>query len=464
MELIRDTLSICPECLRVINARVIKEGSVYLEKECEVHGRFRIKHNWDKKEIYQRIIGLISQEKSQADGLVLNLTSNCNMNCPFCYAHANEMLSKDLEIHKIEELLKKYNGRMVYLSGGEPTVSKNLISIIKMIKKKGYQVGLFSNGKKLRDRSYVRDLKQAGLDFVILQFDTFNDENYIFLRGEPLQMIKLKAIENLRMYKIPIYLFVMLLKEKNMKEIGNLINFISKRKDYIKIINFNPVWETGRRAPHGEITTSMILQEVESQTGIKTEEFLDCTEFAYYFFFILNRLRGRNYVVQPRCELRCYIISGSDKIIPLTRIIEIKKINFMLKKMVYKGTSRAKILSSFMLYLPFFYLLFWKKFLCNKNFRRLFKNFIINSLTNIFKLSLFHISPFTSIIIGTFQTAENLDFDMLKDCNLYSDFFPESNVIFSACVRQILFNAVFSNKRVNINELVKFYQEKVIFK
>jgi len=462
MKLISETLSICPECLKIIKANVIKGDSlVYLEKECNIHGKFKVKHNWDKEKVYNKIMNLLDYKGSVADGLIINITYKCNMNCPFCFAHANEKVSKDIKENEIEELMKDYPGNIIYLSGGEPTVVKNLYSIIKLVKRKRYKLGLFTNGKKLKNKYFVKNLKEKGVDFVILQFDTLKDENYVFLRGEPLFKIKLKALENLKKYNIPIYLFAMLVKEKNINEVGELINFVSENRDFIKIINFNPVWRIGRREPHEEITTSDILESVKNKTGIKTEDFLDCTEFAYYFFFIMSKLQGKGYSIQPKCELRCYVFFDSGKKIPLTKIIYIKKMAYIFKRISQKGFSRKMLFISILSYLPFFSFQLIKSFLTKKLFRKLLKVFIVNLKKNINNISLFNLLPFTSIIIGTFQTAENLDFNMVKNCNLYSDLLPEGNFVFSACVRQILFNKVFKNKDIDIYRLLKSYQKVV---
>jgi uncharacterized radical SAM superfamily Fe-S cluster-containing enzyme len=461
MELIKYTLSLCPECLQIIKAKIINiDGVITMEKECHLHGVFRSKHIWDSEQVYRRMAGLPNRIPKAANGLVLNLNTNCNINCSFCYIRANEVENRVLKIEQIKKILSDFQGDLIYLSGGEPTVSENLISTIKWIKKKGYKVGLFTNGKKLCDKSYVITLKKAGINFVILQFDSLNDKNYEFIRGEPLLRLKLQAIENLRSCKIPIYLFVMLIGEKNISEIGNLINFVLQKRDYVKIINFNPVWEIGRLASHKEITTSMILHSIELQTGITTYDFLDSTEFSYYLFDVLRKLSGKNLNLQPLCELRCYVIFEGNKIVPLSRFIDVKKINIILKEITKTGISKTETLKSCIAYLPSFSKLLWKSFLSNRHFRNLLKLFIKNILGNFFRISLLQLSPFASIIIGTFQTAQNLDFDTIKTCNLYSDY-PNDKYTFSACVRQILIDKMYKkdNLDLDIDKLVDSYKK-----
>ncbi len=449
MVTLKNTLSVCPVCLKVISAKTIEQGDVFIEKKCAEHGDFRHKHIWDKKDIYTRLTGFRKLPTLQNPGLVINLTTDCNMSCPFCFAHANETEARELTPKEIDSFLSDYEGSLVYISGGEPTTSTHLLSLIKRLKSRKYTVGLFTNGKKLQDYSYVSALKKAGVDFIILQFDSLKDRTYEFLRGEPMAEVKTKVIENMSKHKIPVYLFVMLTKEKNFCEISDLIH-LTRRYSFARIINFNPVWETGRRPPHNPVTSSEILREISAQTGIETEDFLSCTEFAYLFHYLLSRISKKiTHIMQPLCELRCYVLWDNPRPIPLSKILNIRKINRLLNSVA--GLQNRKPGTYLLRYYSLSLLLaeFSASFCGNRNFRKLALSFIKMMLLKKTGISFLKDTPLTSIIIGTFQTAENLDFDMLNSCNLYSDFIPESAQTYSACVRQIIFNHTLSGNSLS---------------
>lgn len=457
MEIIRYTLSLCPRCLRVIKAKVINDsGIVKIHKECELHGQFISGHIWDSPQVYLRMINLCDRDTESSNGLVLNLNSNCNLHCAFCYARANEKENKYLSSKEIKRIISNYCGEIIYLSGGEPTLNTNLVSIIKFIADSGFKVGLFTNGKKLSDRNYVEDLKKAGVSFVILQFDTMDDEKYNLIRGERLLQQKLQAVDNLISCKIPIYLFSMLPKEDSLKEIKNLLNFAAEKKDFIKIINFNPVWEIGRLGEYQKIEISTILRYFDAEFGINAEEFLESTEFAYYFFICLNMLKKKNSNIQSCCELRCYVLFKDGNPLPISRILDIKKVNIILKK-ISKTAGYCCAVRHLAVSLPALCLSIFKSFICNANFRYLVKIILKNYFTNIFNASIFKIFPFTSIIVGSFQTADDLDFDTLKACNLYSDY-PDTQHFFSACIRQILLDYKLKSVGIDINKLIVSYK------
>lgn len=450
------TLSVCPRCLRTVEAAVVNDnGTVMIEKICPRHGVFKTVHIWDSERVYRGLSEIFEgQQARAANGLVLNVTNNCNLHCSFCFARANERTANSLSRDAIERILARHRGGIVYFSGGEPTVHRGLLADMRLVKERGRSIGLFSNGKKLQQLSYVNQLRDAGVDFVILQFDSLCDEHYIFMRGEALVQQKMRALDNLRSVRIPVYLFVMLLEGRNITEIASLIRFVSAKSDFIKIINFNPVWDIGRVGAHQKIATSKILSAIESQTGLTTGDFLDSTAFSFYLFEALGKLSKKSLNLQPACELRCYVMFRRGRPVPLTKIVDIKRLNFYLMKIV-KGSGAER--TSRLLLLPVFFL---EAFIANGNFRFLLRLILKNLVRNLLGISLLRLSPFVSIIVGTFQTAENLDFNSVKTCNLYADY-PQGEFVFSACIRQILMDGIDGAEGADMQDLLSSYRKYV---
>lgn len=100
----------------------------------------------------------------------------CNLRCPFC--HNSELLDYNVSPLMSEEelfvFLKKRQGLLdaVCISGGEPTLQKDLPFFIEKIKKLGYLVKLDTNGSK---PEVLRQLINSNLlDYVAM--DIKNDE------------------------------------------------------------------------------------------------------------------------------------------------------------------------------------------------------------------------------------------------------------------------------------------------
>ena len=114
----------------------------------------------------------LSMHKIDGEGLqsfTLQLTKKCNLNCKFCGQAVSRIVKKEryeLPRGKISEVLKdakKCGALMVNLTGGEPTLRMDLISIIKEASSLGLKVNLLTNGYLLNE-SYCNKLKSAGLN------------------------------------------------------------------------------------------------------------------------------------------------------------------------------------------------------------------------------------------------------------------------------------------------------------
>jgi len=444
-----NTKSLCPKCLMIIDAKIIKkDNKVYISKVCKTHGHFKALHPWGNLLHYETMKRLFNDRlpKARPDGLVININSRCNQNCPFCFAQANEYEIKEPSIGEIKEKISGFQGSTIYLSGGEPTLRRDILSIIQEIKKLDYKVYLFTNGKKLADIEFTHALKKSGIDLIILQFETFDEDQCVTLRGERLVATKLKAIENLKQVKIPLYLFAMLVKDVNIDQIEKLIRFTAQNSKFIKLLNFNPVWDLGRVAEHKTMNASDIFAEVEKNSTLTTEDFIEGAIFSCYIFEIYRKLVEKGGNKHPWCEMRCYMIQTKKGLITLRQLVDIKKFNFYLKKISGKLDKNINFKKSrFLFSLPYHFLI--KELLFKKEFKRFVFKIISYFFNSIFKgefPNFMHLEIF-SIIIGTFHTAFNIDLSLVNTCNLYSDFPGGENR--SSCLRQIFITEQFKTTK-----------------
>jgi MoaA/NifB/PqqE/SkfB family radical SAM enzyme len=113
----------------------------------------------------------------------LNLTTACQNNCLFCDFKYPPL--KNAKFYKINysALLKNkaIKNCIVSLGGGEPTLNKKLIAIVKDLKSKGNYVELISNGQKLADVNYLRNLITAGIDRFCISLHNINPTQHDLL-------------------------------------------------------------------------------------------------------------------------------------------------------------------------------------------------------------------------------------------------------------------------------------------
>ena len=236
----KKTQSICPECGKIIEANIFaKDGKVYMEKTCPEHGYFSDvywsdvdlylkaeKYAYDGVGVHNAMDRTIGDDPDDTVHIVidgqrvdmlsctalanLDLTNRCNMNCPICFANANDAgyvyePTFD-EVHDMMVALrseKPIKCTAIQFAGGEPTVYPRFVDVVRDAHELGFaQTMVATNGIKFaKDYQFLKDSKLAGLNTIYLQFDGLTDDVYLRSRGRKMMHIKMGVIENCRKLK-----------------------------------------------------------------------------------------------------------------------------------------------------------------------------------------------------------------------------------------------------------------------
>ncbi|MGA2572938.1 MAG: radical SAM protein [Candidatus Methanomethylicaceae archaeon] len=299
-EVIGETKSLCPICLSVIDAyRTVEDNNVYLVKECPEHGLFKVVVWHDAKyykeveryshpkveptyiketsyEEYPKIWDPSLQQQSTCLAVV-EVTSGCNLKCPYCFASAGGKAQVDESYDNLRRMFASVAAQVkkptvVQISGGEPTVRDDLPKIIAMAKEAGVDfVQLNTNGVRIgKDESYLKALKEAGVDSLYFSFDGVDKDIFIKASGVDLLDVKLKAIDNCKKYGVPMELVAKIIPGVNVNQVGKIIQFAKKNVGIIRGIHFQPLSYFGRvpsLPPKDYITIPQLLKEIEIQTN-----------------------------------------------------------------------------------------------------------------------------------------------------------------------------------------------------
>jgi 7,8-dihydro-6-hydroxymethylpterin dimethyltransferase len=275
-KIIRATHSICPKCLKIIEANIIeRDNNVFLHKTCYEHGVFEILLS-KTPQFYiplEEYYFSVMDKKYDVPEYELWPTYRCNMDCSICsWGRQNQDMTEwDPPFVKIEKFVKETTKRFFILSGGEPTCREDLVEIIKIFKKYGKIVTINSNGKKLIDIEYLKQLKESGLDRVNLQFDGFKSEFYPNFRRQDCFNFKLKVVENLRILNIQTAFNVTVANNVNEYSLSEIIDFAAKN-DFVNGINFFTICKLGeaREFPIcNYIMPDEVVDLLEKQTDFK---------------------------------------------------------------------------------------------------------------------------------------------------------------------------------------------------
>ncbi|MBS7654109.1 MAG: radical SAM protein [Candidatus Bathyarchaeia archaeon] len=367
MREIKKTKSICPECLRVLDATIFEEDNkVYIKKECPEHGFFQDVY-WSDYALYERAkafdqmgsglrnprtetrkgcpydCGICPQHKSHTVLAIIDVTNRCNLRCPVCFATAGTTgyvyePTKD----EVREMLINLRSNepvpatALQFSGGEPTIREDLPELVKMAKDLGFNhVEVNTNGLRMAsDLEFCKALEKAGVSTIYLQFDGVTPDIYKFTRGIDLLEVKNKVIENCRKAGIDsIVLVCTLIRGVNDSQVGDIIRFAIRNFDVVRCVNFQPVSLCGR-IPVQErmkmrITIPDWMKLVEEQTEgqIKVSDFYPVPTVVP-ISRVVGALKNKRYVeftAHPHCGMATYIFMEDGKMVPITRYADVDK-------------------------------------------------------------------------------------------------------------------------------------------
>jgi cyclic pyranopterin phosphate synthase len=180
--------------------------------------------------------------------LRLSVTDVCNFRCNYCLPDGyckddTEELLTLPEIQKIVSAFALAGTRKIRITGGEPTLRKDLADIIKICKQTpGIEtVALTTNGYRLTHQidSYI----DAGLDALNISMDSLRPETFHLITGHD----KLKEIQNAMQMAFDrgftkVKLNAVLLKQYNLNELQSFLDYLKTTPITLRFIE---VMQTG---------------------------------------------------------------------------------------------------------------------------------------------------------------------------------------------------------------------------
>lgn len=299
------TISLCPECLKRIDAKIVFEDSnVYMLKRCPEHGNSKVLIA-DDIEYYKNIrnynkpsetpytfntkthygcpydCGLCPDHEQHSCLTVIEITDRCNLSCPTCYAGSSPTYGRHRTLEEVKKMLdtiviNEKEPDVVQISGGEPTLHPQFFEILDYAKTLPIKhLMLNTNGIEIaKDFEFAKRLKSYAPDFEIyLQFDSFKEEALMSLRGANLKKIREKALQHLNELNLSTTLVVTLQKGLNDDEIGSIIDFALKQK-CVRGVTLQPTQIAGRLENFNEQTDRITLTEVRRKVLEQSEHFL----------------------------------------------------------------------------------------------------------------------------------------------------------------------------------------------
>jgi His-Xaa-Ser system radical SAM maturase HxsC len=168
--------------------------------------------------------------------LNLDIETKCNNNCLMCIApkldfeitfdHIKNMIDKNKEINEI------------YLTGGEPTISKHLFKTIDYIKEKNSntKINIVTNGRMMSNTQFIEKLHEKGIQKFILEIHGDTQKLHEIITQTPKSFIQtIKGIKNIVSLDLPFEIRI-LVHKLNYKELKNISRLIAEKyENYNKL-------------------------------------------------------------------------------------------------------------------------------------------------------------------------------------------------------------------------------------
>ena len=184
----------------------------------------------------------------EIDYVRLSITDRCDLRCTYCmpatgncFMEKEKLLSKEDMIFLIEQLAKE-GIKKVKITGGEPLMNREVISLITTIKKiPGIQkVTLTTNGMLLG--KYSQELKESGLDGLNVSLDTLDPDKYHLITRKGKIARVLSGIEKAVAIGLPnIKINTVAQKSLSVQEMWDLASLSNHLNLHVRFIELMPI-------------------------------------------------------------------------------------------------------------------------------------------------------------------------------------------------------------------------------
>src|SRR5947207_3664659 len=298
-------LSICPTCYAKVEGKIVfQDGSVYLLKKCSVHGSQRVLIA-DDVDYYRRCrevflkppemplhyntpvkwgcpydCGLCTDHEQHSCLSLVEIADACNLRCPVCYASSGPDRPHFRPLDQIERMLdavvrNEGHPDVVQISGGEPTIHPDFFAVLDLAKARPIRhLMVNTNGIRIAEsEEFTARLAGYMPDFeVYLQFDSFEREALLDLRGADLRRLREQALERLNRHNISTTLVVTVKRGINDHEIGKIIDY-ALQQPCVRGVALQPVQVAGRHDRFDPATDRLTLTEVRRRILEQTSVF-----------------------------------------------------------------------------------------------------------------------------------------------------------------------------------------------
>ncbi|XP_011314617.1 molybdenum cofactor biosynthesis protein 1 isoform X3 [Fopius arisanus] len=232
-----------------------------LRKRLKNHGNGILTDSFGRKHTYLRI----------------SVTERCNLRCLYCMPAEGVKLTKNENILKTDEILRlarlfvKRGVRKIRLTGGEPTVRKDIIDIIAQLRQieEIESIGMTTNGLVLT--RHLPALQRAGLDALNISLDSLKKERFEkFTRRQGWSRVMAAIDLAVQLQFNPVKVNCVIMRGFNDDELTDFVGLTRDKSIDVRFIEYMPFdgnkWDENKMVSFKEMKEKITLKFPEFQS------------------------------------------------------------------------------------------------------------------------------------------------------------------------------------------------------
>lgn len=212
--------------------------------------------------------------------LRLSVTDRCDLRCTYCMSEKMTFLPKSdlLDEDELVEVAEAFIARgvsKIRVTGGEPLVRRNIISIMSRLSKHlgdGLEeLTLTTNGTQLA--KHAEALAQMGVKRINISLDSLDADTFSRVtRGGRLDQV-LDGIAAAQSHGLKIKLNVVCLKQDNIKEIPAMVKWAHRRDIDVTLIEAMPMGDIDEDRFDQYVPLSVVRSDLEEQFTLESDSY-----------------------------------------------------------------------------------------------------------------------------------------------------------------------------------------------
>ena len=204
--------------------------------------------------------------------LRISLTDKCNMRCVYCMSedmvfHPNDELMTTGEIQRLVQIFARLGVDKIRLTGGEPTVHPDLLTIVRTIHAAGItRISMTTNGLRLTE--LAAPLKAAGLERVNVSVDTLDpDRFHRVTRWGQLDKVLAGVYAAEAAGLTPIKINAVIARGFNEQDIADLARLTLSHPWQVRFIEMMPFGDVAEFAQNATVSQAEIMRCIKNEVG-----------------------------------------------------------------------------------------------------------------------------------------------------------------------------------------------------